>query len=87
MQEKVDKIKQVVADYCLQNEGIAVQNTTDSAGNECLEWQSSLILEVLSEDDRESKKSLSRQSVSVQFDISFNIKDKKNHCLFTVGKD
>jgi hypothetical protein len=76
MAETAESIKKKTAEFVMQNEGITVQPTTDSKGNECLEWQTSLILEVLEDAKSGGKKSLSRQTVSVQFDLSLDAQRK-----------
>jgi hypothetical protein len=86
MEKEKEKIQQDIIDYCLKNEGISVNRTTDSGGNECIEWQTALILEVMASDEQEKDKSLSRQSVSVQFDVSFDMKTRKIIVFLQWGK-
>lgn len=72
--ESAEKIKRSISDFCLKGEGILTKSTTDSAGNDCVEWQTYLILEVVSGGEEKSERSLSRQFVPAQFDVSFDLK-------------
>lgn len=86
MDESPSKIKKSISDFCLKNEGLLVKQTTDSAGNDCVEWQTSLILEVVAGVQEKKERSISRQTVPAQFDVSFDEKQRVIRVFLQWGK-
>ena len=76
--ETVESLKRSITDFCEKTEGLAVTENTDSAGHPCLEWKTYLILEVVAGGGEKEEKSLSRQFVPAQFDVSF---DESHHTI------
>lgn len=78
MATELEGIKANIAEFCQKTESITVAETFDSAGNPCLEWRTSIILELFGADNQGSnEEQLSRQTVPVQFDVSFDTRASK----------
>lgn len=91
MQDKVKKIKDEVREVSRDRDKAVPVETTDSMGNECLEWQTALVLEVKgapAEEDEEGEKGdpLYRQTIPVQFDISFDLEKRKIYMFMQWGR-
>jgi hypothetical protein len=80
--DDIELIKKSIREYAHSTESIEVTDTTDSAGNQCLEWRTVIILEMFGAKARHGKEErLSRQQVPVQFDVSFD-KPQKHILVF-----
>jgi hypothetical protein len=87
MSEDLQQIKKLISDFCRKSESIEVRETTDSAGNSCLEWKTQIILELLGTRGQKGKEErLSRQHIPVQFDVSFDITHQKIMVFLQWGK-
>ena len=87
MQEDLKQIKTLISEFCLKTESIHVQETTDSAGNDCLEWKTQIILELLgTRGSKEKEERLSRQHIPVQFDVAFDVPHRKIMVFLQWGK-
>ena len=87
MPENLQQIKSMISDFCMKSESIQVTETTDSAGNACLEWKTQVIIELLSAKGRRGpEKRLSRQNIPVQFDVSFDTARNKIMVFMQWGK-
>ncbi len=87
MNENLELIKTQISDFCQKSESINVEETTDSAGNKCLEWKTQVILELLGTRGRRGREErLSRQNIPVQFDVSFDTGRSKILVFLQWGK-
>jgi len=87
MDNSFQQIKSLISDFCSKSESIQVVETTDSAGNACLEWKTQIILELLGSRGRKGKEErLSRQHIPVQFDVSFDVTRRKILVFLQWGK-
>lgn len=80
LSENTEPIKKKIREFAKSSEKIEVLDTTDSAGNSCLEWRTVIILEMFGERGESRKEErLLRQQVPVQFDVSFD--EKQHHIM------